>query len=162
MEKHVILHFDTEKDIPDVFSIMFKVMNLSDRVTTKYDEFKKDEKKIFFICSYRSFRGLEYARVIVVVDSSLHHLLHYLPECFSRCTKFLHICKLKMLNFVRNCKSNQPFDVMISAWKGKQSDKLVEQREIEVFEYEKDCIELSLLIGTQKLQLGRDLVNLHT
>ena len=154
MEKHVILHFDTQKDIPDVFSIMFKVMNLSDRVTTKYDEFKNDEKKIFFICSYRTFRGLEYARVIVVVDSSLHHLLHYIPECFSRCTTFLHICKLCCkLNFVGNSKFNQPFDDMINAWKEKQSYKLVEQRKIELSEYEKDCIELSLLIDTQKVTI---------
>lgn len=153
MEKHVILHFDAQKDIPDVFSIMLKVMNMSDKVTTEYDQFKTNNEKIFFICNYRTFRGLEYSRVIVVVDSSLHHFLHYLPECFSRCTVFLHICKLKMLSLVGNFKSNKAFDDMISAWKETEFDKLVEQRKIQLSEYKKDCIELSMSTDTEKFTI---------
>lgn len=153
MEKHVILHFDAQKDIPDVFSIMFKVMNMSDKVTTEYDQFKTNNEKIFFICNYRTFRGLEYSRVIIVVDSSLHHFLHYLPECFSRCTAFLHICKLKMLSLVGNFKSNKTFDDMISAWKDTEFDKLVKQRKIQLSEYKKDCIELSMSTDTERFTI---------
>ena len=153
MEKHVILHFDAQKYSPDVFSIMFQVMNISDKVTTEYNQFKTNNEKIFFICNYRTFRGLEYSRVIIVADSSLHHFLHYLPECFSRCTVYLHICKLKMLSLVGNFKSNKTFDDIISAWKETEFDKLVDQRKIQLSEYKKDCIELSMSTDTEKFTI---------
>ena len=142
VEKCVILHFDARKDVPDAFDLIFKLFSISDKVTTKYDEFLIDKEKIFFICHYRTFRGLEYARVIVVLDPSLHHLLHYLPECLNRCTTFLHICILKMFNFAKTCKANEPFLGIIKTWKKNFNDQqLVKQWKIECV---KDCNEISL------------------
>ena len=71
IEKHVIIHFDTQIAIPQDFNIVFKLMGISERVTSKYDEFKGDPKKEIFICNFRTFRGLEHPRVTVALDSSL-------------------------------------------------------------------------------------------
>ena len=142
IEKHVILHFDARKDIPDAFDLIFKLFSISDKVTTKYDEFLIDKRKMFFICHYRTFRGLEYGRVIVVLDPSLHHLLHYLPECLNRCTTFLHICVLKLFNSVKTCKTNEPFLGLMKTWKKSDNDEqLVKQWKVECV---KDYSETSL------------------
>lgn len=41
LEKHAILHFDVEKDIPSIFYMAFKMMGILEKVTNKYVEFKK-------------------------------------------------------------------------------------------------------------------------
>ena len=151
IEKRVILHFDARKDIPDAFDLIFKLFSISDKVTTKYDEFLSDKEKTFFICYYRTFRGLEYARVIVVLDPSLHHLLHYLPECLNRCTTFLHICILKMFNSVKTCKANEPFLGIIKTWKKTFNDQqLVKQWKIECV---KDYNEKSLPTDSDRITI---------
>ena len=120
MQKLVIIHFDAQNDIPHDFDIVFKLMGISERVTSKYDEFKGDPKKEIFICNYRTFRGLEHSRVIVVLDSSLCFLQHYLPECFSRCTAFLHIIvlkKRKLLFLTKSQKWQVTFQRVVEIWK---------------------------------------------
>ena len=42
---------------------------------------------------------------------------------------------------------------MISAWKETEFDKLVEQRKIQLSEYKKDCIELSMSTDTEKFTI---------
>ena len=153
-EKHVILHFDAWKDIPNAFKTTFQLMGILSKVTTKYDEFKNDEEKMFFICSYRAFRGLEYSRVLVVLDPSLYQLLHYLPECLNRCTSNLHICILKMLNSIENHKPNEPFLSMVNAWKRPFNDQqLVKKWKIDFSECEKDCTATSLPIDSEKITI---------
>ena len=144
-EKHVILHFDARKDIPNAFNTTFKLMGIWRKVTTKYDEFKNNKEKTFFICSDRAFRGLEYSRINVVLDPSLYQLLHYLPECLSRCTNNLHICILKMLNSVDNYKPNEHFLSILEKWKKTVNDsQLVKQWKIQFSECDQDFSVTSL------------------
>ena len=135
IEKHVIIHFDTQIAIPQDFNIVFKLMGISERVTSKYDEFKGDPKKEIFICNFRTFRGLEHPRVTVVLDSSLWFLHHYLPECFNRCTRFLHII---VINLVQSQKQEITFQRVVKTWKksfhGQQS--LVMPWKIKILEFE--------------------------
>ena len=114
LKRLVIIHFYAENDIPHDFDIVFKLMGISERVTSKYDEFKGDPKKAVFICNYRTFRGLEHSHVIVVLDSSLCFLEHYLPECFSRCTAFLHII---VLNLVQSQTREVTIQRVVEIWK---------------------------------------------
>ena len=142
MKKLAIIHFDAQNDIPNYFNIVFKLMGISKRVTSKYDEFKEDPNKKIFICNYRTFRGLEYSRIIVVFDSSLCFLQHYLPECFSRCTAFLHII---VLNLVQSQKREATFQRLVKTWKkdfdGQQS--LVMPWKIKTLEFEECSVKVS-------------------
>ena len=71
IEKHVILHFDFEKDIPCIFDMAFKMMGILEKMTDRYEEFQKIDGKKIFIADFRAFRGLEYPRVVVVFDRNL-------------------------------------------------------------------------------------------
>ena len=139
VEKHVIIHFDDQIAIPQDFDIVFKLMGISERVTSKYDEFKRDPKKEIFICNYRTFRGLEHPHVTVVLDSSLCFLHHYLPECFNRCTRFLHII---VINLVQSQKQEVTFQRLVKTWKrsfgGQQS--LVMPWKIKIQELDENSI----------------------
>ena len=143
MKKHVIIHFDTQNDIPHDFDVVFKLMAISETVTSKYDEFKRDPKKRIFICNYRVFRGLEHPRVIVVLDPSLCFSQHYLPECFSRCTAFLHIIVFRI---IQSQKKEVIFQRVVETWKksfdGQQS--LVTPWKIEILNFDKFSIKTFL------------------
>ena len=140
-KKLVILHFDAQNDIPHNFDTVFRLMGISKRVTTKYDEFKEDPKKQIFICNHRTVRGLEYSHVIVVLDSSLFFLQHNLPECFSRCTAFLHIIVLK----VQSQKRNFSFERVLMTWKKSFDDQklLVMPWKTKILEFEESSIKTS-------------------
>ena len=139
MKKVIIVHFDAQNDIPHDFDIVFNLMGISKRVTSKYDEFKEDPKKEIFICNYRTVRGLEYSRVIVVLDSPSFFLHHYLPECFSRCTASLHII---VLNLVQSQKGDFTFQRVLKTWKksfdGQES--LVMPWKVKILEFEEPSI----------------------
>ena len=139
IKKHVIIHFDTQNDIPHDFDVVFKLMGILESVTSKYDEFKGGPEKRIFICNYRTFRGLEHPRVIVALDSSLRFSQYYLPECFSRCTAFLHII---VLNIAQSQKQNVTFQRVVETCKksfdGQQS--LVMPWKIEILKFEKRVI----------------------
>ena len=90
INKHVILHFDVENDIPCSFEMAFKMMRILKKVTIRYEEFQKINSKKIFITNFRAFKGLEYPRVVVVLDRSVSGLEQYLPECLNRCTTYLH------------------------------------------------------------------------
>ena len=145
LKKLVIIHFDAQNDIPHDFDIIFKLMGISNRVTSKYVEFKEDPNKVIFICNYRTFRGLEYSRVIVVLDLSLSFLQHYLLECLSRCTAFLHII---VLNLVQSQEWEITFQRILKTWKrsfdGQQS--LVMPWKIRILEHEECFTEMSQLL----------------
>ena len=123
IEKHVILHFGVEKDIPIIFDMAFKMMGILEKLTTRYKEFQKIDSKKIFIADFRAFRGLEYPRVVVVLDRNVSGLEQYLPECLSRCTTFLHTILLnensEMLQETQHLKS------IITAWRKPQLSKAV-------------------------------------
>ena len=121
IKKHVILHFNAEDDIPELFYTIFKLMGILEKVTSKYEEFRREMEKKILICSYRSFRGLEYPHVIVAVDRSVCLFKHYLPELLTRSTNFLHIIALKEVNHVENGILDRTLDKILGNWKSPMS-----------------------------------------
>ena len=125
IEKYVILHFDVEKDIPYIFYMAFKMMGILEHVTNKYKVFKKVDSKKIFIASFRAFRGLEYPRVLVVIDQNLIGLEQYLPECLNRCTTYLNAVLLKedthMLKQIQH--ERKIMRNIITAWKKQYMSK---------------------------------------
>ena len=125
IEKHVILHFDFERDIPSIFYMAFKMMGILEKVTNRYEEFKKEHGRKIFIGGYRAFRGLEYPRVVVVLDRNVSGLEQYLPECLNRCTTYLHViilrentCKLQQTQHKPTTLQN-----VITTWKKQSKSK---------------------------------------
>ena len=144
IKKHVILHFNAEDDIPELFYTVFKLMGILQKVTVKYEEFRREMEKKILICSYRSFRGLEYPRVIVAVDRSVCLLKHYLPELLTRSTSFLHIIALKEVNHVKNGKLDRTLDKILGNWKNPMSGPpLVKQWKIGIIDSGKEFTETS-------------------
>ena len=123
IEKHVILHFDVEKDIPCIFDMAFKMMGILEKMTNSYEEFQKVDSKKIFIADFRALRGLEYPRVVVVLDRNLDGLEQYLPECLNRCTTHLHVILLnensEMLKETKHLKD------IITAWRKAQISKML-------------------------------------
>ena len=115
IKKHVILHFDVEKNIPNIFHMAFKLMGILEKVTNRYEEFKKGNSKKIFISSFRAFRGLEYPRLVVVLDRNLCGLEHYLPECLNRCTTYLH--GIFINEDINMLKQTRHLQKIITAWK---------------------------------------------
>ena len=130
IEKHVILHFDVEKDIPSNFYTAFKMMDIFEKVTTKYEEFQKDNSKKIFLSGFRAFRGLEYPRVVVVLDKNVVGLEQYLPECLSRCTAYLHAIVIQDdTHFLKHKQHNTAtLHKIISTWKDECNGETLMQR----------------------------------
>ena len=119
IRKHIILHFDSSNDFPRNFYTVFQLMGLSDRVTIKYEEFKRSKEKQIFICSYRTFTGLEYPCVIIFLDlKKMHFLKHFIPECLNRHTTSLHTFILNKNIPVRDKSLHK----IIETWKAPQQD----------------------------------------
>ena len=113
IEKHVILHFHIENDVPRSFQMAFIIMGILDKVTNRYEEFRKIDNKKIFIADFRAFRGLEYPRVVVVLDRNLSGLEQYLPECLNRCTTYLHVL---LLNENLEMLENPHLKDIITSW----------------------------------------------
>ena len=119
LEKHVILHFDVEK-----------------RYSFHFLEFKKEIGRKIFIGGFRAFRGLEYPRVLVVLDGSIRGLEQYLPECLNRCTTFLHIIVLRENTEMLKKAHNEQITLqnVITAWKKQsKSDRLISSWRVHIF-----------------------------
>ena len=130
--KHVVLHFDTEPNaIPS--SLIFVLehhFNKLKKVTTRYEEFASSKDAIL-VCNYRTFRGLEYPLITVLIDRDIHFVQHYLVEILARCTSKLSVVVLQ----------NSPIATKVTtAWKAKS---LVSQWEINIYEnniQRKNCV----------------------
>ena len=136
LEKHAILHFDVEKDIPSIFYMAFKMMGILEKVTNKYVEFKKEIGRKIFIGGFRAFRGLEYPRVLAVLDGNIRGLEQYLPECLNRCTTFLHIIVLRENTQILKKAHNEQITLqnVITAWKKQsKSDRLINSWIVHIF-----------------------------
>ena len=121
VDKHVVLHFDMQSNVPYYFHIAFTMLGKREKVTDRYEEFHKNEDKEILICNYRSFRGFENPSVIVVIDPSLYHLKFCIPECLSRATVFLEIIVMKMLASDEFQTSQETFQRIISKWEIQES-----------------------------------------
>ena len=58
LEKHVILDFDVEKNIPSIFYMAFKMMAILEKVTNKYVELKKKLVGKSFLEAFELLEGL--------------------------------------------------------------------------------------------------------
>ena len=132
---HVVLHFDSgTKEIPDIFLFAFEHhFNIKEKITNKYEDFTSTEKSIL-VCSYPTFRGLEHAKITVVIDRDIYYVQHYLVETLARCTSDLYVVVLQnsaiLTEVTTKWKSNQairPFEIKIS--------KHVSQRENLEFQF---------------------------
>ena len=117
MKRYVILHFDSRNCIPEVLDNAFNLMKIRHLVTSDYEEFKGGKDWIFFVCSYRAFRGHDYSRVILVLHPSMYYLKHFIPECLSRCNTYLRIIILNSVNHVVNRNPSEILRTIIDTWK---------------------------------------------
>ena len=61
-------------------------------MTINVEEFLKDTGKNLFLVKKMNFvRGLEFSKVLLILDSNEHHLRHLIPEAITRCMKNLAI-----------------------------------------------------------------------
>ena len=106
--KHVVLHFDTETNaIPSALRFAFDHHFNNIKKTTNYKDFQSSNKSIL-VCSYPSFRGLEYSRVTVLIDRDIYFQQHYLVEILARCTSELSVVVLR---------NSEALDYVIEKWK---------------------------------------------
>ena len=136
IEKHVILHFDFERDIPFIFYMVFKIMGILEKVTNRYEEFKKEHSRKIFIGGFRAFRGLEYPLVVVVLDQNVSGLEQYLPECLNRCTTYLHVILLRENTYMLQQTQHKPTTLqdVITTWKKQsKSRKLINSWIVQIF-----------------------------
>ena len=116
LKKLVILHFDMQNDFPQYFSEMFQLMGKAQNVTNNYKEFIRDADKTILICNYRTFRGLENSRVLVVLESSLYHLKINVLECLSRAKLVLDVIVLNMVDTVKREQLGKTFQSTVDKW----------------------------------------------
>ena len=136
--KHVMLHFNVNNEIPRLTFKLFDVKHntkLTDKVTYSYEDFKNEgHRKYIFVGNFRTFRGLERPRITIIVDHDIYSLRHYLVECIARCTTYLHIVLLgvtKTLNIItQKWKERINGNPLIKSWEimlskdGKQPNKV--------------------------------------
>ena len=119
--KRVVLHFDTGINaIPSAFRFAFDHHFKTDKITTNYKEFESSDKSIL-VCSYPSFRGLEYPRITVLIDRDIYFVQHFLVEALARCTS--ELCIVVVQNSSTLAK-------VVTEWKTK---KLVIQWKTDIF-----------------------------
>ena len=144
LEKQVIIHFDAQNDIPKSVHIVFKLMGITDSVTSNYGEFERDHKKKIFVCNYHDFRGLKFPRVIVFLDPSLYSWKHYFVKSFSRCTRSFHIIAPKVLN-IPNWKQELTLQRIVETWKKSFDEKqlLFKQWNVKIINVDEDSNQIS-------------------
>ena len=73
---------------------LFQLKTISPRlkVTDKVEEFLKDtNENLVLVKNLYFLRGLEFSKVLLILDSDEHHLRHVIPEAITRCTSNLAI-----------------------------------------------------------------------
>ena len=73
---------------------MFQLKNISQSltVTINTEKFLKDTSKNLALLKKVNFvRGLEFSKVLLILDSNEHHLRHLIPEAITRCMEDLTI-----------------------------------------------------------------------
>ena len=128
--KHVVLHFHTETNvIPSALRFAFEHFDMQKKITTKYKEFQSSENSVL-VCSFPSFRGLEYPIITVLIDRDIYFVQHYLVETFSRCTSELCIIVLKDSPIMAKVTTEWKTKELICQWgvnissKNKQRDDI--------------------------------------
>ena len=129
--KYVVLHFHAETDvIPNALRFAFeRNFNIQKKITTKYKEFESSGESIL-VCSFPTFRGLEYPIVTVLIDRNIYFVQHYLVEALARCTSELFVVVLKDSPVMTRVTTKWKTKELISQWEINISSKATETREI--------------------------------
>ena len=88
-----VIHFEHE-DPPLWLKSLFQLKNISKSITVteNTEEFLKDtRKKLVLVKNLKFLRGLEFSKVLLILDSNEHHLRHLIPEAITRCMEDLTI-----------------------------------------------------------------------
>ena len=115
--RHVVLHFDTDTAIPSALRFAYDRHFNNIKISTNYKEFKSSS---VLVCSYRTFRGLEYSRVTILIDRDIYFQQHYFVEMLTRCTSQLSVIVLQ---------NSLALDYVLEKWKTK---KLINQWKTEI------------------------------
>ena len=120
--KHVVLHFDTEPNsIPSALRFAFDHHFRDKKETTNFKEFESNKRVL--VCSYPTFRGLEYPRITVLIDRNIYFQQHYLVEMLTRCTSKLFVVVLQNSPALANVIEKWKTDELVNQWKTKISEK---------------------------------------
>ena len=88
-----VIHFEPE-DPPLWLKSLFQMKKISEILTVEItaEEFFKDTGKSCVLVKNLNFlRGLEFSKVLLILNSNEHHLRHLIPEAITRCMKDLTI-----------------------------------------------------------------------
>ena len=88
-----VIHLEPE-DPPFWLNSLFELKKISQILTVKLtaEDFFKDASKNFVLLKKLNFhRGLEFSKVLLILNSNEHHLRHFIPEAITRCMKDLTI-----------------------------------------------------------------------
>ena len=102
-----------EHNDPPWLKSLFQLKKISPRlkVIDEVEEFLKDtNKNLVLVKNLYFLRGLEFSKVLLILDSDEHHLRHVIPEAITRCTGNLSI--LIRPSVQRNPKSDTVADLV--------------------------------------------------
>ena len=121
-KKHIVLHFDTEPNsLPSALRFAFDYHFRDNKETTNFKEFESN--KSVLVCSYPTFRGLEYPRIMVLIDRDIYFEQHYLVEMLTRCTSKLFIVVLQNSPALTNILEKWKTEELVNQWKTEISKK---------------------------------------
>ena len=88
-----VIHFEPD-DPPLWLKSLFQLENISPslKVTNDTEKFLKDDNKsLALVKNLKFLRGLEFSKVLLILDSDEHHLRHLIPEAIARCMSNLTV-----------------------------------------------------------------------
>ena len=88
-----VIHFEPD-DPPLWLKSLFQLENISPslKLTNNTEKFLKDDNKsLVLVKNLKFLRGLEFSKVLLILDSDEHHLRHLIPEAIARCMSNLTV-----------------------------------------------------------------------
>ena len=130
--KHVVLHFNTETNaIPSALNFAFEhYSKIQKKVTTSYKEFESSKESIL-VCSYPTFRGLEYPVITVWIDRDIYFVQHYLVEILARCTSELYVVVFRNSSALARITTEWKTKELVNQWGAHISEKTTQRKECE-------------------------------
>ena len=164
-----LLHMAEEQPriLRKTVQLLLRLLDEKFSYTTDIQEYlQKNKSKIIFSSSFRLVNGMEFDRVVIVLNHSEYYLKYYLPQAISRCAFDLTLIMLpkdkinveegviqKLSNFFlrsRNEKNKETVADMIEELKLKCLVKQVALSECRVFESNCDCYSISKMTDNKK------------
>ena len=117
-----MLHFNTEPNaIPSTLQFVFDHHFDNKMETTNFKEFESNKRVL--VCSYPTFRGLEYPRITVLIDCDIYFQQHYLVEMLARCTSKLSVVISENSPALTNVIEKWKTEELVNQWKIEISKK---------------------------------------